>query len=219
MNTSKAIGRENQGTSRRDFIKTAAVAAGAAGALSDCDSWATSQSIAESEGLRIQMAGYDYDRVEGLRDGRVPIEGCDLSFDVSSVGEMNVHVFSGPQTREVTEIGLHPFMLAYANNGFRGYSLIPVFPLRTFRHKSVFIRTDRGIERPEDLRGKKIATPGYSTTSLTWIRGAFQDEYGLDPGDMEWIITSSASAGGQGSEQENILPEGVPITKGPEGQD
>jgi 4,5-dihydroxyphthalate decarboxylase len=219
MRTSKGIGRGNQGTSRRDFIKTAAVATGAAGALGACDSFATSQSTAESEGLRIQMAGYDYDRVEGLRDGRVPIEGCDLSFEVSSVGEMNVHVLSGPQTREVTEIGLHPFMLAYANDGFRGYSLIPVFPLRTFRHKSVFIRTDRGIERPEDLRGKKIATPGYSSTSLTWIRGAFQDEHGLDPGDMEWIITSRASAGGQASKQENILPEDVPITMGPEGQD
>ena len=219
MSTSKGIGREHQGTSRRDFIKTAAVAAGAAGALGARDSAATSPPAAESKGLRIQMAGYDFDRVEGLRDGRVPIEGCDLSFDVSSVGEMNVHVFSGPQTREVTEIGLHPFMLAYANDGFRGYSLIPVFPLRTFRHKSVFIRTDRGIERPEDLRGKRIATPGYSSTSLTWIRGAFQDEHGLDPGDMEWIITSRASAGGKASQQENVLPEGVPITMGREGLD
>ena len=165
------------------------------------------------------MAGYDYDRVEALRDGRVPIEGCEIDFEVSSIGEMNVHAINGPRTREVTEIGLLPFMLAYANDDFRGYSLIPVFPLRTFRHKSVFIRTDRGIERPEDLRGKKIATPGYSSSSLTWIRGAFQDEHGLDPADMEWIITSRASAGGKASKQENILPEGVPITMGPEGRD
>ena len=125
MSTSKGIGRKNQGTSRRGFIKTAAVAAGAAGALSACDSAATSRSTAESKGLRIQMAGYDFDRVAALIDGRVPIEGAEVSFEVPSVGEMNVHVFSGPQTREVTEIGLHPFMLAYANDGFRDYSLIP----------------------------------------------------------------------------------------------
>ena len=66
MSTSKGIGRKNQGTSRRDFIKTAAVAAGAAGALSACDSAATSRSTAESKGLRIQMAGYDFDRVAAL---------------------------------------------------------------------------------------------------------------------------------------------------------
>ena len=219
MSTSKGIGRENQGTSRRDFIKTAAVAAGAAGALSACDIAATSRSTAESKGLRIQMAGYDFDRVAALIDGRVPIEGAEMSFEVSSVGEMNVHVFSGPQTREVTEIGLHPFMLAYANDGFRDYSLIPVFPLRTFRHKSVFVRTDRGIKGPQDLRGKKIATPGYSSSSLTWIRGTFKEEYGLEPSDVEWIVTSKASAGGKASKQENILPKGVSISQGPEGKD
>jgi len=109
--------------------------------------------------LTVNMAGYDYDRV------------------------------SGPQTRAVTEVGLHPFMLAYANDGFRDYTLLPIFPLRTFRHKSIFIRTDRGIERPEDLRGKKIATPGYSSTSLTWIRGILQDEYGVTPEDVQWIVS------------------------------
>ena len=204
--------------SRRKFLKTSAIAGAAALGAPVC---APAQEGAPktSGALSIHMAGYDYDRVEALRDGRVPIEGCEIDFEVSNIGEMNVHAINGPRTREVTEIGLLPFMLAYANDDFRGYSLIPVFPLRTFRHKSVFIRTDRGIERPEDLRGKKIATPGYSSSSLTWIRGAFQDEHGLDPGDMEWIVTSRASAGGKASKYENVLPEGVPITMGPEGQD
>jgi 4,5-dihydroxyphthalate decarboxylase len=131
-------------------------------------------------------------------------------------------VFSGPQSLDVTEIGLHPFMLAYANDGFRDYSLLPIFPLRLFRHKSVFIRTDRGIRKPEDLRGKTIATAGYSSTSLTWIRGIFQEEYGIKPKDMQWIISSkdsSAKDAGKVSKQENIFPEGVPIKEGPAGKD
>jgi 4,5-dihydroxyphthalate decarboxylase len=154
-------------------------------------------------------------------DGRVQIEGVDLEFEVDSIGLMNEHVFVGPQTREMTEIGLHPFMLAYANEEFRGYSLIPVFPLRTFRHKSVFIRTDRGIETPEDLRGKRIATPGYSSSSLTWIRGILSDEFGLDARDMEWVVSSAASdsASGKTSSLENFIPEGMPISAGPDGVD
>jgi 4,5-dihydroxyphthalate decarboxylase len=154
-------------------------------------------------------------------DGRVQIEGVDLEFEVSSIGLMNEHIFGGPQTREMTEVGLHPFMLAYANEDFRGYNLIPVFPLRTFRHKSVFVRTDRGIETPEDLRGKKIATPGYSSTSLTWIRGTFSGDYGLDPRDVEWIVSSvsSESDSGKTSSLENFIPEGVPISAGPAGVD
>ena len=68
--------------------------------------------------------------------------------------------------------------------------LIPVFPLRLFRHRSIFIRTDRGIEKPEDLRGKGTSTPGYSSTSLTWIRGMLRDEYGVSPNEIEWVIAS-----------------------------
>jgi 4,5-dihydroxyphthalate decarboxylase len=100
--------------------------------------------------------------------------------------------------------------------------LIPVFPLRVFRHKSIFIRTDRGIVKPEDLRGKKIATPGYSSTSLAWIRGIMQDEYGVTPKDVHWVISSkdsAADASGGPSKQENVLPEGLSVTTGPAGLD
>ena len=138
------------------------------------------------------------------------------------IGDINTNVFSGPQTLDVTEIGLHPFMLAYANDDFRAYSLLPIFRLRLFRHKSVFIRNDRGIERPEDLRGKTVATPGYSSTSLTWIRGIFQEEYGIKPGDINWITASadsSANVAGKTSRQEQVLPEGVSLKAGPEGKD
>jgi len=113
-------------------------------------------------------------------------------------------------------------MLAFANKGFRAYTLLPIFPLRLFRHKSVFIRNDRGIEKPQDLIGKTVATPGYSSTSLTWIRGIFQDEYGIKPEDVHWIITSkdsSAKVSGEVSKQEQVMPEGVSIQAGSAGKD
>ena len=107
--------------------------------------------MARSKQLSIKAAGYKFERSRALFDGRVKIEGCDTHFEEMGIGDMNTHVLSGPQTLDVTEIGLHPFMLAFANNDFRAYTLLPVFPLRLFRHKSVFIRTDRGIEKPGDL--------------------------------------------------------------------
>ena len=206
---------------RRDFLKTvSAISAAGAVGISGAGSAATGAS--ELDRLPISMAGYDYDRVQALMDGRVKIDGCDSSFEIDRIGDMNTHVISGPQTREVTEIGLQPFMLAYADENFRDYTLLPIFPLRVFRHKSIYVRTDRGIEKPEDLRGKKIATPGYSSTSLTWIRGIMQDEYGVTPEDVQWVISakdSSAKETGGPSRQENMMPSGLSVTTGSAGLD
>ncbi len=207
--------------SRREAIKAAALTLGAASVMSVCGLPAA-QAAGKSKGLTLSMAGYRFDRTKALIDGRVKIEGCDLQFREMGIGDINTDVFSGPQTLDVTEIGLHPFMLAFANDGFRDYSLLPIFPLRLFRHKSVFIRNDRGIKKPADLRGKTIATPGYSSTSLTWIRGIFQEEYGIKPTDVKWVVSSkdsSAKDAGKVSKQENVFPEGVPITIGPTGKD
>jgi len=169
--------------------------------------------------LSITIAGYPFDRVKGLVDGSVKVEGCETRFEVSGIYKLNAVAMGGNQKWEVQEIGLHPYMLAYANNGFRDYTLIPVFPLRTFRHKSIFIRTDRGITKPEDLRGKTVAAAGYSQSSLTWIRGILLHEYGVKPEDMQWIISTKSSDKGKVSKNESALPVGVPIQFGPEGKD
>jgi len=177
---------------------------------------------AQAKPLPISIAGYRLDRVEALFDGRVQVNGCEPEFVVDSVGAMNANMFSGPQAYDVSEVGLHPFILAYANENFRDYSLIPVFPLRTFRHKSIFVRSDGSVRKPEDLKGKKVGTPGFSSTSLTWLRGIFEHEYGVKPEDIEWIVSSrdsSADVAGKPSSQENIMPKGLSITTGPEGKD
>jgi len=214
--------------SRRDFIKTAALSVGAAGTLAACgnagapvDVVADDSAATAGDGLPITVAGYPYDRVKGVADGSVPIEGCSVTFEVGRIGDLNTHIFSGPRTNAVTEIGLQPFMRAYAEDDFRAYTLLPVFPLKLFRHKSVFIRTDRGIKKAEDLRGRIIATPGYASTSLTWLRGLFQDEYGISPNDVEWVIASKDSdeRSGKTSAQEQVLPEGLEIRRGPHGMD
>jgi 4,5-dihydroxyphthalate decarboxylase len=211
--------------SRRAFLKTTALAGavlGGSAPLGQAKSVEEEKKSRASGKLRITIAGYEYDRVAGLIDGSVQVEGCETRFQPARIGDMNTHIFSGPKTREMTEIGLLPFILAMANENFSDYSLLPVFPLRVFRHKSIFIRTDRGITKPADLRGRRIATPGYSSTSLTWIRGIMLHEYGVKPEEIEWVVSSkdsSAKASGGASKLENVLPKGITIHAGPKGKD
>jgi len=170
----------------------------------------------------LKVAGYDLDRLKGILNGKIEIENCEIEFHKVGIGYANTAAFSGANTYDVTEIGLHPYMLAYANNNFRGYTLIPVFPLRAFRHKSIFIHSEKGIEKPADLKGKKIGTPGYSSTSLTWIRGILKDEYGVNPEDIHWVLSnedSSSDAAGKISKEEQVVPDDVTVTLGSSGKD
>lgn len=208
-------------TTRRELMRLAALAGAGIAGLSVMAN-ADGEKTAGRHRPTIDFSGYPFDHVKALIDGTVEVPECTLKFQPGKIGDLNTHVFSGPQTLGFTEIGLSPFMLAYANEGFRDYSLLPVFPLRLFRHKSIFVHTDRGIDSPADLKGRRIGTPGYASTSLTWIRGTLQDEYAVSPEDVEWVVSaadSSAGDAGKVSQQESVVPAGIRIETGPPGKD
>lgn len=172
--------------------------------------------------LSLTLAGYPYERVKAIQHGQVGIEGCRVEFESSKIGELNRHVFDGPQTRDVSEVGLVPYLLAYCNDGFRDYLPLPIFVLKVFRHKSIFVHTDRGIEQPTDLRGRRVATVGYSSSGLTWVRGILEDEYGVSPQEIRWVVTAKDSAKqqtGGASKWEKLLPPELSIERAPAGKD
>jgi len=171
--------------------------------------------------LELKLAGYDYDRVSAIRDGKVSIEGADINFEVSNIYAMNKNTFGPEQNFEVTEIGLIPYITRYMNDGFRDYTLIPVFISRTFRHRNIYVHTDSGIETPEDLKGKRIGTPGYGMSANTWIRGMLLDEYGVKADDFQWIESDKSSDGKvlNSGFAKYYFGEDFPLTKGPDGLD
>jgi 4,5-dihydroxyphthalate decarboxylase len=83
------------------------------------------------------------------------------------------------------------------------------------------VHVDSGIEKPEDLRGRRIGTPGYGYSSNTWIRGFLLDEYGVKADDMEWIETTESSDGAKLSPKldRHYLADDFPLVKGPPGVD
>ena len=105
--------------------------------------------LAQADHPKLRVSSYRLDRTAALFSGQVTIEGVDATFIEDAIGDMNTRAFTRSGANEITELGLHPFMLAHANEGFRDYALLPVFLLRQFRHKSVFVRTGAGINKPE----------------------------------------------------------------------
>ena len=134
--------------------------------------------------LTVSLAGVDYDRTRALFDGTVPIAGCETICCAMSPEEAFHRAFRY-QEFDITELSLSNSMALVAQRA-NAYVAIPVFPSRLFRHSSIYVRSDRGIERPEDLRGKVIGVPDYSMTAAVWIRGILEDEYGVRAADVKW---------------------------------
>jgi 4,5-dihydroxyphthalate decarboxylase len=213
-------------TDRRSFLKaSAAVAAvGTWTALGGRISHA-----AEAKSRQIKIAGYDYDRVHAIMEGKVGIEGTEVSFHYEDIYAVNDYAFGPEPKYAVSELGLIPYVSKYINEDFRAYILIPVFISRIFRHRNVFVHADAGIKTPQDLRGKRVGTPGYGMSANTWIRGFLLDEYGVKADDMQWIETTKSSdkgklnnsgwsAFGDGGSK-YFFPADFPIKQGPPGID
>ena len=203
--------------SRRGSLRLAAGAS-----LAMLSPWTRAHGAKDSNGqTQLNIAGYSYDRVRAIQDGRLTLDGYRTKFHPEGIYRLNKLMYGPERPYEVSETGLIPYITKFANEEFRAYTLIPVFISRTFRHRNIFVRTDRGIDKPQDLRGKRVATPGYGMSSHTWIRGFLQDVYGLKPEDMHWIETTESSDGGQwhSNYKKYSLPEDFPIEKGPAGVD
>jgi 4,5-dihydroxyphthalate decarboxylase len=135
--------------------------------------------------IHLTLACEDYDRTRPLKDGRIKPEGIELNYLVLSVEEIFWRMMKYEEF-DASELSMGAFLTAAAQ-GRRPFIAIPVFPSRTFRHRCIFINTTSGIERPEDLRGKRMGVPEYSMTAAVWLRGLFQHEYGVPPEEIDWV--------------------------------
>lgn len=135
--------------------------------------------------IKLSIAMGDYDRTRPIVDGRVHIDGVDPVCMLMSPEEMFFRAFR-QNAFDVSELSISSYCVSVAK-GNPHYIGIPVFLSRAFRHTSVYIRTDRGIEQPEDLKGKKIGIAEYQLSANVWIRGILEQDFGVRPADILWV--------------------------------
>ena len=134
--------------------------------------------------IPLTLACGDYDRTRAIQDGRVKVEGCDLTYLPLEPEEIFHRAFKH-QEFDACELSFSSY-LRTVDAGTSPYIGIPAFVSRIFRHSGIYIRTDRGIRTPQDLKGRLIGLPEYQITAVVWLRGLMQDEYGVKPTDIRW---------------------------------
>jgi 4,5-dihydroxyphthalate decarboxylase len=158
--------------------------------------------------LTITIATWDYDRVRALVDGRIRVEGCDVNYITMPVEEILERAFFRHEF-DVAEIGFSPYLIALSR-GVAPYVAIPAFLSRMFRHSAIYIRTDRRIEGPADLKGKRVGVPEYQMSAAMWARGLLRDEFGVAAAQINWVQGGLETPGRRDKFPLN-LPDGFPL--------
>ena len=151
--------------------------------------------------LELTLMLADYHRTRPLLSGEVTADRIKLKPQRAIPGEACLRPVY--EEFDIAEMSMSWYMMAHCRK--EPVIALPIFPLRMQIHPYIFCSSSSGIERPEDLKGKRIGMDQYRLTVGLWARGILQEYYGVRPGDCHWVTSEPEGAGFQ-------LPAGVKIT-------
>jgi 4,5-dihydroxyphthalate decarboxylase len=141
--------------------------------------------------IPITLTCADYARIMPLATGEVKPDGIALTMILGSRGswparaEMLRRAVQDPAVQG-GEWSMAQYLYRI-DKGDRRYVGIPVFPLRNFTARDLYIRRGGPIRSVADLAGKRIGMYSYTASGSIWYRH-FLRFVGLDPAAIQWWI-------------------------------
>ncbi len=160
--------------------------------------------------IPITLTCADYARVMPLATGEVEPEGIALTLILGSRGswaaraEMLRRAVQDPAVQG-GEWSMAQYLYRI-DQGDRRHVGLPVFPLRNFTARDLYVRRGGPIKRAADLAGKRIGMYSYTASGSIWYRH-FLRFIGLDPDTLQWWIGDVDASGYSATNQ--ALPAGV----------
>lgn len=166
--------------------------------------------------LPITLTVADYARVMPLASGSVKPEGIALTLLLGEEG-------SWPRRAELLRrAGSDPAVhggessmaghLRRIDQGDRSLVALPVFPLRNFTARDLYVRKDGLMKTVIDLRGKRIGMYDWVASGSIWYRH-FLTFVGVLPAELHWTI--GEVDGARITSHNYSLPEGVKLASRP----
>jgi len=138
-----------------------------------------------SKNIPLTLACGDYEITRALKEGIVKPDGIDLTVITQMDSTARHWRFLRKKEFDMAEVSCSSYMLARDND--HPIRALPVFLHRRFRHGFAFINTQKGINSPKDLIGKKIGVKSFQVTAILWLRGILEHEYGVPHKSIEWF--------------------------------
>ena len=141
--------------------------------------------------VRISLTCADYARVLPLATGEVKPKGIALTMILGRRGSWPARAEMLRRAVQDPEVQGGEWSMAQylyrIDKGDRRYVGLPVFPLRNFTARDLYVRRDGPVRQPEDLAGKRIGMYSYTASGSIWYRH-FLRFVGLDPAAIQWCI-------------------------------
>ena len=117
-------------------------------------------------------------------DGKIKADGIDLIPSPVHASELFWRQLRFADF-DVSEMSFSSLLMAKSQGDDRWVGL-PIFTTRKFFHTEMLVRRQAGIEKPADLKGRRVGVPEYQQTAALWTRGVLQHEFGVEPREMEF---------------------------------
>jgi 4,5-dihydroxyphthalate decarboxylase len=135
--------------------------------------------------LKLSMTCGPYDRARALINGTVKPEGIELAITVNADDVLR-QTQGAEGAFDVVEFFTSRYI---ADLPFRtlGFTAIPIFVKRMFRHSYIYVNKRSNIRSPRDLNGKRVGVQTWFTSAALWARGILADDHGVDLQSINWV--------------------------------
>jgi 4,5-dihydroxyphthalate decarboxylase len=161
--------------------------------------------------LPITLTCADYARVMPLATGEVKPAGIQLTLALGSRGSWPARAeMLRRAVQDPTVHGGEWSMAQYlyrVDKGDRSHVGLPVFPLRNFTARDLYVRRGGPVRKPADLAGRRIGMYSYTASGSIWYRH-FLRFVGVDPASIAWWI-GDIDAAWSSAPLNQALPAGV----------
>jgi len=162
--------------------------------------------------LSLTLAIGDYEHTRDLATGQVPVQGASLNV-LNLSPEEAFFRFTFFREWEVSEMSMGKYVSLRSQED-NSIAAIPVFPSRVFRHSMIYVRDGGKIDRPEQLKGKRIGVPEWAQTAVIYARGYLAHQVGVPLDSVEWV-QAGVNEAGRVEKVKLKLPQGVRLRPEP----
>ena len=69
-----------------------------------------------------------------------------------------------------------------------GFTAIPIFVKRMFRHSYIYVNKHSNLRSPAGLHGKRVGLLTWCNSAAIWARGMLADEFAVDLQAIKWVV-------------------------------